>query len=458
MSLEVIVLAAGKGTRMHSDLPKVLHPLAGRPMILHVLDTARGLEPVRISVVYGHGGEAVRSAVVEDDIRWVLQEPQNGTGHAVQVALPEAGDDTTVLVMYGDIPMIGVDTLASLVRLSRDTGGLALLTIDLEDPAAYGRILRGPSGSVCGIVEARDASAAQLAVREINTGFVAAPRGLLADWIRRLDNRNTQGEYYLTDIAALAVADGVSVQALKAVDPVEIRGVNSRQELAELERRMQRRIVEDLMERGVTIADPARVDVRGEVDIGRDGFLDVNVVLEGRVSIGNRVRIGPNCLLRDVEIGDGVEVHANSVVEGAYLGDDCSVGPFARVRPGTRLDSGARVGNFVETKNTTVGRNSKINHLSYVGDAIIGHDTNIGAGVITCNYDGVDKHRTIIGDNAFVGSDCQLVAPVRVGDDATVGAGTTLTRDAPAGQLTLSRAGQRSIANWRRPTRKPDNR
>ncbi|KAA3632351.1 MAG: UDP-N-acetylglucosamine diphosphorylase/glucosamine-1-phosphate N-acetyltransferase [Proteobacteria bacterium] len=455
MSLEVVVLAAGKGTRMRSRLPKVLHPLAGRPLIMHVLERARALDPAQISVVYGHGGDAVPRAIGDDTIRWVLQAEQLGTGHAVQLALPDGDDEDTVVVMYGDIPLIGVDTLQSLASLPAANGGLAILAIELEDPAAYGRIVRGCDGRVTGIVEARDATDAELAIREVNTGFVAAPRGLLRGWLQRLGADNAQGELYLTDIAALAVADGVAVDTLTAVDAVEVQGVNSRAELARLERCVQGRIAADLMDRGVTIADPQRVDVRGKVEAGRDCVFDVNVVLEGRVVIGDGVRIGPNCLLRDVEIGDDVEIHAHSVVEGARIAAGCAVGPFARVRPGTVLERGARLGNFVETKNSRIGEQSKVNHLSYLGDAVVGNGVNIGAGVITCNYDGVNKHLTVVGDDAFVGSDCQLVAPVTIGAGATVGAGTTLTRDAPPGQLTLSRSDQRSIAGWRRPGKKP---
>lgn len=453
MSLEVVILAAGKGTRMRSALPKVLHPLAGRPLIRHVLDRARALAPSRITVVYGHGGDALRGEIADDDIRWVLQEEQNGTGDAVRLALPGTAPEATILVMYGDVPLVGAPVLAELATLAERSDCLALLTVELDQPAAYGRILRDDAGRVLGIVEARDAGAEQLAVREVNTGFLAAPRRLLAAWLERLDSGNSQGEYYLTDVAAMAVADGVEVGTLSAEDPLEVLGVNSRAELAGLERRLQARTAGSLMARGVTLADPARIDVRGEVESGSDCYFDINLVVEGRAVIGERVRIGPNCLLRDVEIGDDVEILANSVIEGARIGRGCVVGPFARIRPGTTLAAGARIGNFVETKNAAVGEGSKINHLSYIGDSTIGRAANIGAGVITCNYDGAGKHRTVIGDNAFVGSDCQLVAPVTVGDDATVGAGTTLTRDAPAGQLTIGRAAQRTVAGWKRPVK-----
>ncbi len=455
MTLEVIVLAAGKGTRMRSALPKVLHPLAGRPMLGHVLDCARALDADRISVVYGHGGDAVPAAFADDGIRWVLQDRQHGTGHAVRVGMPDAAADAVVLVMYGDVPLVSPSDLLPLVETARAARGLAVLTLELDDAGAYGRIVRDADGAVTGIVEQRDATAEQLAIGEINTGFMAAPAVLLADWLGRIGNRNSQGEYYLTDIVALAVSDGVAVDTVAADDPWQVQGVNSRAELASLERELQRRRAAALMDAGVTLADPGRFDQRGTLDAGTDCFIDVNVVLEGDNRIGSGVRIGPNCLLRNARIGDGVEVHANCVIEGAEIGESCSVGPFARVRPGTVLARGARLGNFVETKNARIGEGSKANHLSYVGDSEVGSGVNIGAGVITCNYDGANKHRTEIGDDAFIGSDCQLVAPVKVGAGATIGAGTTLTRDAPAGQLTVSRSPQRTIADWQRPVMKP---
>jgi len=453
MPLEVIVLAAGQGTRMRSQRPKVLHELAGRPLIAHVLERARTLGPGRITVVYGHGGEAVPAAVDDPSIRFVRQDEQLGTGHAVQLALPDCADDAVVLVMYGDIPLIEPGTLSRLVDAA--AGALAMLTVELDEPGAYGRILRR-GGKVTGIVEARDADSTQLAIREVNTGFVAAPRGLLAGWIRRLGNDNAQREYYLTDIVAMAAADGVAVNAVRAADPGEVEGINTRAELARAERRWQQGIARRLMDAGVTVADPARLDVRGEVTAGEDCYLDVNVVLEGVVTLGCGVRVGPGCVIRDASIDDGAEIHAMSVVEGARVAAGCHVGPFARVRPGTVLEAGARLGNFVETKETRVGPGSKVNHLSYVGDCDIGRDVNVGAGVITCNYDGASKHRTVIGDEAFIGSDCQLVAPVEVGAGATVGAGTTLTRNAPAAQLTVGRAPQRTVAGWRRPRNKDE--
>ncbi len=455
MALEIIILAAGKGTRMRSALPKVLHPLAGQPLIAHVLACARGLRADRVTVVHGHGADAVRDAVDDGAMRWVHQAEQLGTGHAVRLALDGvSGDaDDTVLVMYGDVPLIEAHTLASLSAAA--AGALALLTLELADPGRYGRILRDDDGAVTGIVEAADANPEQLAIGEINTGFMAAPRSLMTAWLSRLRNDNAQGEYYLTDIAGLAVADGVAVRAVQAGDELEVRGVNSRVELAAMERAWQRRLAEALMHAGTSVADPSRLDVRGRLSAGIDGFIDVNVVFEGNVELGDRVRIGPGCVIRDAVLGDDVVVHAHSVIEGARIAGRCSIGPFARVRPGTSLDEGARLGNFVETKQAAVGAGSKINHLAYVGDCEIGREANIGAGVITCNYDGVNKHRTVIGDGAFIGSDCQLVAPVTIGENATVGAGTTLTRDAPANQLTVGRSPQRSLAHWRRPARKP---
>ena len=455
MALEIIILAAGKGTRMRSALPKVLHRLAGQPLIGHVLARANDLGASRVAVVHGHGGDAVREAVDDGAVRWVHQAEQLGTGHAVRLALADGPSEAndTVLVMYGDVPMIGTATLQMLAAKAGD--GLALLTLELDDPGRYGRILRDADDAVTGIVEAGDADTEQLAIREVNTGFMAAPRSLMANWLSRLGNDNAQGEYYLTDVVAMAVSDGVPVRAAKADDELEVRGVNSRVELAALERDWQLRIAESLMTGGTSLADPARLDVRGRLVAGIDGFIDVNVVFEGDVEIGDRVHIGPGCVIRDAVLDDDVTVHANSVIDGARIGARCSVGPFARVRPGTTLDADARLGNFVETKQATVGAGSKINHLAYVGDCEIGRDANIGAGVITCNYDGVNKHRTVIGDGAFIGSDCQLVAPVSVGENATVGAGTTLTRDAPAGQLTVGRSPQRSLAHWRRPARKP---
>ncbi|GJL84014.1 MAG: bifunctional protein GlmU [marine bacterium B5-7] len=455
MSIEVIILAAGKGTRMKSNRPKVLHPLAGRPLISHVLDSAQRVGADRVSVVHGHGADEVRGVISDPSIRWVLQESQRGTGHAVKVGLPDdVPDETVILVMYGDVPLIDSDTLNTLIRSVKENGGLAILTIELNDPLSYGRIIRDDDDAITRIVEVKEATQAELDIHEINTGFIAAPRGLLADWLERIGNDNTQGEYYLTDVVAVAVADGISVEGIKSTDEIAVQGVNSRIELARLERHYQTTQAICLMGNGVTLADPARIDVRGKLTTGNDCFFDINLVIEGEVHVGNNVRIGPNCVIRNSDIGDDAIIEANSVIEGANIGARCAVGPFARVRPGTMLDVGVRLGNFVETKQAQVGAGTKINHLSYIGDSIIGRDVNIGAGVITCNYDGANKHTTTIGDNAFIGSDSQLVAPVTIGRDATIGAGTTLTRNAPESQLTVSRHAQQTFSHWRRPKKK----
>jgi len=453
-TLEVVILAAGQGTRMKSDLPKVLHLLGGKPLLSHVISTAANLAPERIHVVYGHGGERVRAALVDAPVHWVEQAERLGTGHAVAQAMPGVGHDATVLVLYGDVPLVPAATLASLCeQAARDR--LALLTVELANPKGYGRILRNDAGEVTAIVEEKDASDVQRQVREVNTGILAVPGYLLAGWLGRLRNDNAQREYYLTDIVALAVADGVGVQAFAAANEDDVLGVNDKLQLAHLERVLQRRQAEVLMREGLTLADPARFDLRGTLDIGRDVMVDVGVVMEGRVRLADGVRVGANCYLRDVEIGPGTEVRPMSVLEEARIGSECHIGPFARIRPGTVLAPHAHVGNFVELKNAQVGEGSKINHLSYVGDTTMGRDVNIGAGTITCNYDGANKHRTVIGDRVFVGSDTQLVAPVTVHDDATIGAGSTITREAPAGQLTLSRSPQKSIAGWKRPVKKP---
>ncbi len=453
MQLDVVILAAGQGTRMRSDLPKVLHRLGGRPMLTHVVAAARALEPARIVVVYGHGGERVREAVADPTLRWALQDQQLGTGHAVSRALPELSGDGLVLVLYGDVPLVRPQTLQSLVDAAR-TGGLALLTVELDDPSGYGRIIRDAEGRVLRIVEHKDADEAQRRVREINTGLLAAPAGKLRQWLAQLSNDNAQGEYYLTDVVAMAVADSTPVTAVRAADPIEVQGVNDRAQLAELERALQRRQADALMRQGLTLADPSRFDLRGELRFGRDCFIDVNVVLSGTVQLGDRVEIGPNCVIRDAVIEDGARIEANSVIEEARIGAGAQVGPFARLRPGSELQARTKVGNFVEVKKALLREGAKVNHLSYIGDADVGRDVNVGAGTITCNYDGVNKHRTIIGDRAFIGSGTNLVAPVQVGPGATIGAGSTITRDAPAEQLTLTRPPQRTIAGWRRPEKK----
>ncbi len=438
---------------MRSALPKVLHELAGKPLLQHVVDTARSLGPRTIVVVYGHGGEAVREAVSGDDLQWVLQEPQQGTGHAVQQAAPLLDDTVPTLVLYGDVPLITRETLARLVDAAgRDS--LALLTVELDDPAGYGRIVR-QNGRIVRIVEHRDADEAQRALREINTGILVAPTPALKRWLAALGNDNAQGEYYLTDIVASAVDDRVPVASAQPGHASETLGVNSKLQLAQLERLLQARIAERLMdEDGVRLADPARIDVRGELRCGRDVFIDVGCVFEGEVELGDGVEIGPYCVVRSAQIGAGTRVLPFSHIDSARIGAQARIGPYARLRPGTDLGDATHVGNFVEMKNTTMRAGSKANHLAYVGDATIGERVNIGAGTITCNYDGVNKYETVIDDDAFIGSDTQLVAPVRVGRGATLGAGTTLTRDAPEGRLTVSRARQVTIEAWKRPVRK----
>ena len=465
--LTVVILAAGQGKRMYSDRPKVLHPLAGRPLVQHVVDAAAALDPAETIVVVGHGADQVRAGLADAPVRLAEQARQLGTGDAVAAGLAQAGagaagageapveghGDDLVLVLYGDVPLIRPDTLRRLVALA-GAGRLALLTMELADPTGYGRVLRDAAGRVQAIVEEKDADAAQAAVGEVNTGILAAPAARLREWLGRLGNDNAQGEYYLTDVIAMAVADGLEVRTAQPARPHEVMGVNNRLQLAELERVAQLEQARELLLAGVTVADPARLDVRGRLLCGRDVSLDVNVVCEGTVRLGDGVRVGPNVLLRNVEVGAGTEILANSVVEEAVIGAGARIGPFARVRPETSLADGVHVGNFVEVKKSAIGAGSKVNHLSYVGDSDIGARVNVGAGTITCNYDGANKHRTVIGDDAFIGSDSQLVAPVEVGAGATIGAGSTIVRDAPAGELTLSRAEQTTRQGWQRP-RKP---
>jgi bifunctional UDP-N-acetylglucosamine pyrophosphorylase/glucosamine-1-phosphate N-acetyltransferase len=452
MPLSIIILAAGQGTRMFSDLPKVLHPLGGRPLLAHVIDTALELVAADIHVVIGHGAELVRAAFPEARVEWVLQERQLGTGHAVAQVMPGVPDGNTVLVMYGDVPLIGKASLEPLCGIAAQ-GFVGLLTAELEDPAGYGRILHHADGSISGIVEEKDASEAQRTIAEINTGFLAAPAARLRAWVAALDDNNAQGEFYLTDVIARAVADGVGVRGVTAENLEEVLGINDRRQLAEQERAYQLRQAQACLGAGVTLTDPARFDLRGRLRAGQDVIIDVNAVLEGDITLGNRVHIGPNVVIRNARIADDVTILANCVIEEADIGSGCRIGPFARIRPETQLAADAHIGNFVEIKKSTVGAGSKINHLSYIGDTSIGRDVNIGAGTITCNYDGASKHRTIIGDNVFIGSDTQLVAPVEVRDGATIGAGSTITRDAPAGELTLSRAPQETRAGWQRPVK-----
>ena len=452
MQMNVVILAAGQGTRMRSRLPKVVHPVAGRPMLAHVVSTARTLAPEQVIVVYGHGGETVRASLADDDLSWAEQAQQLGTGHAVAQALPQLPDDGVALVLYGDVPLVRAQTLEPLVAAAR-AGRVGLLTVTLADPTGYGRILR-QDGRVVGIVEQKDASAEQLAIREGNTGLLAAPVRALRAWLDRLDNRNAQGEYYLTDVIAMAVADGVTVEAIGVADADEVLGANDRAQLAELERIYRGREARRLMQAGLSLADPSRFDLRGSLDFGRDCFIDVNVVIAGRVRLGDDVRIGPNCVLRDCSIADGAVIEAFSLIEEADVGACAQVGPYARLRPGAELQRGAKVGNFVEIKKSVLREGAKVNHLSYIGDSDVGRGVNVGAGTITCNYDGVNKHRTVIGDDAFIGSGTNLVAPVEIGAGATIGAGSTITRAVPAGQLTLTRAPQKSIPGWQRPVKK----
>ncbi|WPP44577.1 bifunctional UDP-N-acetylglucosamine diphosphorylase/glucosamine-1-phosphate N-acetyltransferase GlmU [Pseudomonas sp. AN-1] len=453
MSLEIVILAAGQGTRMRSALPKVLHPVAGKPMLGHVIDTARALQPQRIHVVIGHGAEAVRERLAAADLNFVLQEQQLGTGHAVAQALPFI-DAEQVLVLYGDVPLIEAPTLE---RLLAHAGAeqLALLTVELADPTGYGRILRDAEGRVTAIVEQKDANAEQRAIREGNTGILAMPGARMAEWMGRLSNSNAQGEYYLTDVIAMAVADGLGVATAQPEDAMEVQGANDRRQLAELERHYQQRAARRLMAQGVTLLDPARFDVRGEVTVGRDVVIDINVILEGRVVIEDGVEIGPNCVIRNSTLRRGAIVKANSHLDGAELGEGADCGPFARLRPGSVLGAGAHVGNFVELKNAVMGEGAKAGHLAYLGDAEIGAQSNIGAGTITCNYDGANKHRTVIGVDAFIGTNNSLVAPVTIGDGATTAAGSVITSEVPASTLAVGRARQRNIDGWQRPVKKP---
>ena len=451
--LSVVILAAGKGKRMVSDLPKVLHSVGGKPLLAQVLATAGGLKAAMRVVVYGHGGDQVKTALADEPgVAWVEQSEQLGTGHAVAQALPVLDDAGVTLVLYGDVPLTRQETLQPLVDQARQ-GRLALLTVKLADPSGYGRIVRNELGQVCRIVEEKDATSAERTLREVNTGILAVSTAKLRGWVAELNNVNAQGEYYLTDIVALAVRDGVLIEAFIAPEAAEVQGVNDRRQLAELERFYQRRQAELLLDHGATLLDPARVEVRGEVTTGKDVVIDVNVIFEGVVQLGNRVRIGPFCVLKDAVIGDDVEIFSHSRIEGAAVGPGSQIGPFARLRPGSRLAAGVHIGNFVETKKTAIGPGSKVNHLSYLGDAAIGAGVNVGAGTITCNYDGANKHQTVIDDGAFIGSNSSLVAPVRIGKGATVGAGSAVGRDVPDGSLCLTRAPRKEVSHWERPVK-----
>jgi len=449
--VNIVILAAGLGKRMHSDTPKVLHRLAGRALLSHVIDTAKRLSPSVICVVYGHGGEAVRKTFGENGAIWVMQEPQLGTGHAVMQAAPHLNERRPTLVLYGDVPLIRPETLKRLIETAGK--GLGLLTATLDDPSGYGRIIRNGK-RVVRIVEEKDATARQRALREVNTGIVVAPTKKLKSWLANLENNNAQKEYYLTDIVAFAARERVPVTATQASAAWETLGVNSRSQLAELERIYQRNLVQALMEQGVALADPARCDVRGSLACGRDVAIDVNCVFEGNVRLGDGVSIGANCILKDVRIAAGTRIEPFCHIAEADIGAHCSIGPYARVRPGTRLASDVHLGNFVEVKASSIGEGCKANHLAYIGDAEVGRNVNVGAGTIVCNYDGANKHQTVIEDDVFIGSDTQLVAPVRVGRGATLGAGTTLTKDAPPGELTISRVKQMVIPGWKRPVKR----
>lgn len=452
MSLHIVILAAGQGTRMKSRLPKVLQPLGDRPLLTHVVETALSLNPERVHVVYGHGGDVVQRRLGYLEVNWVEQSEQKGTGHAVQVAMPDVDATAQVLVLYGDVPLTSAETLRKLVDEAAGRA-VSLLTMRLDDPSGYGRIVRDESGGIIGIVEQKDATPGQQQINEVNTGLLCCPARHLNNWLNALDNNNAQGEYYLTDIIARASQDHVPVVSVQVADIWEAAGVNDKRQLAELERIYQGRQADQLMRDGLMLKDPARFDLRGSLEFGLDTSIDVNVVIEGKVKLADGVRIGPNCVLRDCEIGPDSRVLENSVIEHSRIGAHCHIGPFARLRPDTVLADKAKIGNFVETKKAEIGPGSKVNHLSYVGDAKLGEDVNIGAGVITCNYDGAHKHLTEIGDRVFVGSDVQLVAPVKVAADATIGAGSTITKDVDAGNLAVSRSRQTSIKDWQRPTK-----
>jgi len=450
--LSVVILAAGKGTRMYSDLPKVLHKVAGKPMVKHVIDTAKQLNAAQIHLIYGHGADLLKQRLADEPVNWVFQAEQLGTGHAMQQAAPFFADDENILMLYGDAPLITTETLQKLIA-AKPENGIALLTVNLENPTGYGRIIR-QDGNVTAIVEQKDANAEQLKITEVNTGVMVSDGASFKKWLARLDNNNAQGEYYMTDVIGLANQDGFKVVAVQATDMMEVEGANNRLQMAALERYFQRKQAEKLLLAGVSLTDPERFDLRGELEHGKDVEIDINVIIEGNVRLGNRVKIGAGCVLKNVEIADDVEIKPYSVLENAVVGEKAAIGPFSRLRPGAELAAETHVGNFVEIKQAKVGKGSKVNHLTYIGDAEIGRDCNIGAGVITCNYDGANKFKTVIGDNVFVGSDSQLIAPVTIADNVTVAAGATVTDNVEAGELVISRVRQRHIPNWKRPTKK----
>ena len=453
MSIDVVILAAGQGSRMKSSLPKVLHKLAGKPMVQHVIDQAKQLANSAIHVVVGHGADQVEAALANEECGFYLQAEQKGTGHAVAQAVPGLRAEGVTLVLYGDVPLTPASVFESMVQTAQQ-GKVALLTVKLDDPTGYGRIIRSAVNDVVGIVEQKDANPEQLAITEVNTGIMAMPTSYLIEWLPQLSSNNAQGEYYLTDLIAMAANAGISVQAQHPESEYEVQGVNNRRQLAELERWYQLQQANRLMDAGVTLADPTRIDVRGELIVGSDVEIDINFIAEGSVKIGSGVTIGPNCVIKDAVIGDNVEILANSHIDGAMVAAGCQIGPYARLRPGSDLAAGAKAGNFVEIKKAKIGEGSKVNHLTYIGDAVIGKGANIGAGTITCNYDGVNKSLTEIGDNAFIGSNSSLVAPVKVGAGATIGAGSTITSEVGDEELSVARGKQRNIAGWQRPVKK----
>ncbi|MBV1913792.1 MAG: bifunctional UDP-N-acetylglucosamine diphosphorylase/glucosamine-1-phosphate N-acetyltransferase GlmU [Pseudomonadales bacterium] len=451
MNLEIVVLAAGKGTRMRSAKPKVLHRLAGKPLLQHVLDSSAELDPINITIVYGFGGDQVQREISADRLTWIEQREQKGTGHAVGQALSTVQDDTKILILYGDVPLTSTETLKGLLDKVTTDRSIAVLTCDLDDPAGYGRMVRNGDGNVVGIVEQKDATEAQKQIAEINTGIMVIPSVVLKKWIPELSSENAQGEYYLTDIIEMAAQQQIDIHTHQPASVYEIEGINSRSQLAKLERVHQLELCEKHMDQGVTFIDPARVDIRGDLITGTDITVDINVVFEGKVVLGDNVEIGPNCVIKDAVIGDNTQIHANSVIDQAKVSTDCSVGPFARLRPQAELAAGARVGNFVEVKKSYIGKGSKVNHLSYIGDATLGDRVNVGAGTITCNYDGKNKFNTIMEDDVFIGSNSALVAPVSIAKGSTVAAGSTITKDVPNSSLGIARAKQRNIEDWKKP-------
>lgn len=452
-TLEVVILAAGKGTRMFSDTPKVLHRIAGKALLQHVVESAQRLQARRIHLVVGFEGQKIRDALAGQDLHWINQDQQLGTGHAVMQALPAIDDESTLLVLYGDVPLINADTLAKLIARTAH-GALAVLTLISLDPTGLGRIIRDAHGHPVAIVEEKDANAEQKLIKETNSGILAGPARQMREWIGKLETNNAQGEYYLTDVIEMAVADGAHVTTLTVEDPMEVQGVNNRLQLAQLERHFQELRARELMLCGVTLADPARFDLRGELHCGKDVEIDINVIIEGKVTLGNRVIIGPNVYIKNAIIGDDTHILANSHVDDVEIADNCAVGPYARLRPGTVLNTGSKIGNFVETKKAKIGAGSKVNHLSYIGDATLGKNVNVGAGTITCNYDGINKYETRIDDGVFIGSNTALVAPLTLSENVTIGAGSTITGDVPSGNLAVARGRQRNIESWKRPVKK----